>query len=87
MRDLLNPAMLLIAVTLAVAAGLVLSLLLRKLVLRLNRKRPELQATSRAARQPLRLAVCSVRRRCLLPPSAATARTGNLRPPRLAASG
>jgi hypothetical protein len=50
MQDLLNPAMPLIAVTLAVAAGLVLSWLLRKLVLRLNRKRPELQATSRVAR-------------------------------------
>jgi hypothetical protein len=49
-----------IAVTLAVAAGLVLSWLLRKLVLRLNRKRPELQATSRVARQPLRLALCLI---------------------------
>jgi small-conductance mechanosensitive channel len=60
MQDLLNPAMPLIAVTLAVAAGLVLSWLLRKLVLRLNRKRPELQATSRVARQPLRLALCLI---------------------------
>jgi small-conductance mechanosensitive channel len=49
-----------IAVTLAVAAGLVLSWLLRKLVLRLNRNRPELQATSRVARQPLRLALCLI---------------------------
>ncbi|YCK76411.1 mechanosensitive ion channel family protein [Arthrobacter sp. D3-16] len=60
MQDLLNPAMPLIAVTLAVAAGLVLSWLLRKLVLRLNRRRPELQATSRVARQPLRLALCLI---------------------------
>ena len=60
MQDLLNPAMPFIAVTLAVAAGLVLSWLLRKLVLRLNRKRPELQATSRVARQPLRLALCLI---------------------------
>lgn len=49
-----------IAVTLAAAAGLVLSWLLRKLVLRLNRKRPELQETSRMARQPLRLALCLI---------------------------
>ena len=60
MQDLLNPAMPFIAVTLAVAAGLVLSWLLRKLVLRLNRNRPELQATSRVARQPLRLALCLI---------------------------
>jgi small-conductance mechanosensitive channel len=60
MQDLLNPAMPFIAVTLAVAAGLVLSWLLRKLVLRLNRNRPELQATSRIARQPLRLALCLI---------------------------
>jgi small-conductance mechanosensitive channel len=60
MHDLLNPAMPFIAVILAVAAGLVLSWLLRKLVLRLNRKRPELQATSRVARQPLRLALCLI---------------------------
>ena len=46
-----------LAVAVAVAAGLVLSWLLRKVVLRLNRKRPELQATSRVARQPLRLAM------------------------------
>ncbi|WP_258805044.1 mechanosensitive ion channel family protein [Pseudarthrobacter sp. NS4] len=49
-----------LAVTMAVAAGLILSWLLRKLVLRLNRKRPELQATSRVARQPLRLALCLI---------------------------
>ncbi len=60
MQDLLNPAMPFIAVTLAVTAGLVLSWLIRKVVLRLNRHRPELQATSRAARQPLRLALCLI---------------------------
>lgn len=49
-----------LAITVAVAAGLVLSWLLRKIVLRLNRKRPELHATSRVARQPLRLALCLV---------------------------
>ncbi|KRE75936.1 MULTISPECIES: mechanosensitive ion channel family protein [Micrococcaceae] len=49
-----------LAVAVAVAAGLVLSWLLRKVVLHLNRNRPELQATSRVARQPLRLALCLV---------------------------
>ncbi|WP_370874570.1 mechanosensitive ion channel family protein [Pseudarthrobacter defluvii] len=49
-----------IAMALAVVAGLTLSWLLRKIVLKLNRKRPELQATSRVARQPLRLALCLV---------------------------
>ncbi|WP_411375680.1 mechanosensitive ion channel family protein [Arthrobacter sp. MPF02] len=49
-----------LAVTLAVAAGLVLSWLLRRIVLRLNRKRPELQATSRVARRPLQLALCLI---------------------------
>ncbi|WP_240720237.1 mechanosensitive ion channel family protein [Pseudarthrobacter sp. NamB4] len=60
MQDVLNPAMPFIAVTLAVAAGLVLSWLLRKIILRLNRRRPELQAPSRVARQPLRLALCLI---------------------------
>ncbi|MFJ6077191.1 mechanosensitive ion channel family protein [Pseudarthrobacter sp. NPDC092419] len=60
MRDLLNPAMPFIAVTVAVAAGLVLSWLLRKIVLQLNRKRPELRTASRVARQPLRLALCLI---------------------------
>ncbi|MFB0837728.1 MULTISPECIES: mechanosensitive ion channel family protein [unclassified Arthrobacter] len=60
MLDVLNPALPFIAVALAVLAGLALSWLLRKVVLRLNRKRPELQATSRVARQPLRLALCLV---------------------------
>lgn len=60
MQDVLNPALPFIAVALAVVAGLALSWLLRKLVLRLNRKHPELHATSRVARQPLRLALCLV---------------------------
>lgn len=60
MQDLLIPSMPFIAVTAAVAAGLVLSWLLRKIILRLNRKRPELQATSRVARQPLRLSLCLI---------------------------
>jgi len=58
--DVLNPALPFIATALAVLAGLTLSWLLRKIVLKLNRKRPELQATSRVARQPLRLALCLV---------------------------
>jgi small-conductance mechanosensitive channel len=58
MLDVLNPALPFIATVLAVVAGLALSWLLRKVVLRLNRKRPELQATSRVARRPLRLALC-----------------------------
>ncbi|UUL76232.1 hypothetical protein NG819_20340 [Pseudarthrobacter sp. Fe7] len=41
MLDVLNPALPFIAVALAVVAGLALSWLLRKVVLRLNRKRPE----------------------------------------------
>lgn len=57
MPDQLNPAMPFLAVTLAILAGLILSWLLRKVVLRLNRNRPELRATSRVARQPLRLAL------------------------------
>ena len=60
MLDVLNPALPFIAMALAVVAGLALSWLLRKVVLRLNRKRPELHATSRVARQPLRLALCLV---------------------------
>ena len=60
MLDVLKPALPFIAMALAVAAGLILSWLLRKIVLKLNRKRPELQATSRVARQPLRLALCLV---------------------------
>ncbi|WP_240471916.1 mechanosensitive ion channel family protein [Pseudarthrobacter phenanthrenivorans] len=60
MLAVLNPALPFIATALAVVAGLALSWLLRKIVLKLNRNRPELQATSRVARQPLRLALCLV---------------------------
>ncbi|MBP1137414.1 small-conductance mechanosensitive channel [Arthrobacter sp. PvP023] len=60
MQEFLNPAMPFLAMALAVAAGLVLSWLIRKTVLRLNRRRPELHATSRVARLPLRLALCLI---------------------------
>ena len=60
MQEFLTPAMPFLAMTLAVAAGLVLSWLIRKSVLRLNRRRPELQSTSRVARLPLRLALCLI---------------------------
>src|SRR6478752_7837449 len=60
MLDVLNPALPFIATAVAVVAGLALSWVLRKIVLKLNRNRPELQATSRVARQPLRLALCLV---------------------------
>ena len=66
MQDLLTSALPLVSVALAVAAGLVLSWLLRKLVLRLNRNHPELRATSRVARQPLRLALCLIGARTAL---------------------
>ena len=66
MQDLLSSALPLVSVALAVAAGLVLSWLLRKLVLRLNRNHPELRATSRVARQPLRLALCLIGARTAL---------------------
>lgn len=60
MQEFLTPAMPFLAMTLAVAAGLVLSWLIRKTVLRLNRRRPEFQSTSRVARLPLRLALCLI---------------------------
>ena len=60
MQEFLTPAMPFLAMAIAVAAGLVLSWLIRKTVLRLNRRRPELQATSRVARLPLRLALCLI---------------------------
>ncbi|CAN7244129.1 mechanosensitive ion channel family protein [Arthrobacter sp. LjRoot14] len=60
MQEFLTPAMPFLAMALAVAAGLVLSWLIRKTVLRLNRRRPELHATSRVARLPLRLALCLI---------------------------
>jgi len=60
MQEFLTPAMPFLAMAIAVAAGLVLSWLIRKTVLRLNRRRPELHATSRVARLPLRLALCLI---------------------------
>ncbi len=49
-----------IAVVLAVAAGLVASWLVRRIVLRLNRKQEALRETSREARLPLRFALCLI---------------------------
>ena len=60
MQDFLIPAMPFLAMAFAVAAGLVLSWLLRRIVLRLNRKQTELRETSRVARLPLRLALCLI---------------------------
>ena len=60
MQEFLNHAMPFLAMALAVVAGLVLSWLVRKLVLRLNRSKPELRETSRVARMPLRLSLCLI---------------------------
>jgi small-conductance mechanosensitive channel len=60
MHEFLARAMPFLALVAAIAAGLILSWLIRKTVLRLNRRRPELQATSRVARLPLRLALCLI---------------------------
>ena len=49
-----------LAMVLAVAAGLVASWLVRRIVLRLNRKQTELRATSRVARLPLRFVLCLI---------------------------
>ena len=49
-----------LAMALAVVAGLVLSWLVRQVVLRLNRSKPELRETSRVARLPLRLSLCLI---------------------------
>src|SRR5215218_4312628 len=56
--SLLGPTLPFVAITLAVAAGLFLSWLLRKIVLRLNRRMTGLREASRVARLPLRLALC-----------------------------
>ena len=58
MQEFLTQAMPFLAMALAVVAGLVLSWLVRKIVLRLNRSKPELRETSRVARLPLRLSLC-----------------------------
>lgn len=47
-----------LAIAVAVAAGLFLSWLLRRILLRLNRRLPALRETSRMGRVPLRLALC-----------------------------
>ncbi|WP_261382509.1 mechanosensitive ion channel family protein [Arthrobacter sp. UKPF54-2] len=60
MQDFLSSAMPFLAVALAVAAGLIASWLLRRVVLRLNRKQEALRETSRVARVPLRLALCLI---------------------------
>lgn len=60
MQEFLTQAMPFLAMALAVVAGLVLSWLVRKLVLRLNRSKPELRETSRVARLPLRFSLCLV---------------------------
>jgi small-conductance mechanosensitive channel len=60
MQEFLTQAMPFLAMALAVVAGLVLSWLVRKIVLRLNRNKPELRETSRVARLPLRLALCLI---------------------------
>ncbi len=59
-----------LAMALAVAAGLVLSWLLRRIVLRLNRKQTELRETSRMARLPLRFVLCLIGVRIALAVSA-----------------
>ncbi|MCU1510647.1 MAG: MscS Mechanosensitive ion channel [Arthrobacter sp.] len=60
MQEFLTPAIPFLAMALAVIAGLVLSWLVRRVVLRLNRGKPELRETSRVARLPLRFALCLV---------------------------
>ena len=60
MQEFLTQAMPFLAMALAVVAGLVLSWLVRKIVLRLNRSKPELRETSRVARMPLRLSLCLI---------------------------
>ena len=60
MQEFLTQAMPFLAMALAVVAGLVLSWLVRKIVLRLNRSKPELRETSRVARLPWRLSLCLI---------------------------
>ena len=54
------PAVPFIAIVVAITIGLVLSWLVRRIVLRLNRSKPELRETSRVARLPLRLSLCLI---------------------------
>jgi len=60
MQEFLSSAMPFLAVALAVAAGLIASWLVRRVILRLNRKQEALRETSRMARLPLRFALCLV---------------------------
>jgi small-conductance mechanosensitive channel len=60
MQEFLTQAMPFLAMALAVVAGLIVSWLVRKIVLRLNRSKPELRETSRVARLPLRFSLCLV---------------------------
>ena len=60
MQEFLTQAMPFLAMALAVVAGLVVSWLVRKIVLRLNRSKPELRETSRVARLPLRFSLCLI---------------------------
>ncbi|MGO4121447.1 mechanosensitive ion channel family protein [Arthrobacter sp. YAF16] len=60
MQDFLSSAMPFLAVALAVAAGLTASWLVRRVILRLNRKQEALRETSRMARLPLRFALCLI---------------------------
>src|SRR6476661_10726007 len=60
MQDFLSSAMPFLAVALAVAAGLIASWVVRRVILRLNRKQEALRETSRMARLPLRLALCLI---------------------------
>ncbi|CAI3793611.1 mechanosensitive ion channel family protein [Pseudarthrobacter sp. MM222] len=60
MQEFLTPAIPFLAMALAVIAGLLLSWLVRRVVLRLNRGKPELRETSRVARLPLRFVLCLI---------------------------
>ncbi|MDQ0757354.1 mechanosensitive ion channel family protein [Arthrobacter sp. B3I4] len=60
MQDFLSSAMPFLAVALAVAAGLVASWVVRRIVLRLYRKQEALRETSRVARLPLRFVLCLI---------------------------
>ncbi|MFS0715722.1 mechanosensitive ion channel domain-containing protein [Arthrobacter sp. 1P04PC] len=60
MQEFLSSAMPFLAVALAIVAGLAASWLVRRIVLRLNRKQEALRETSRVARLPLRFALCLI---------------------------
>ena len=60
MQEFLTHAMPFLTMALAVVAGLVLSWLVRRIVLQLNRNKPELREISRVARLPLRFSLCLI---------------------------